>query len=69
MKPFLTSAQRSKRHQEPSININYYLRCRIFDRILRFLRPSLRRPLPVFLTPTRAPITTKQGMIDDAVDL
>ena len=29
-----------------------YLRCRILDRIFRFLRPSLRRPLPDFLTPT-----------------
>jgi hypothetical protein len=28
-----------------------YLRCRMRDRMRRFLRPSLRRPLPVFLTP------------------
>ena len=28
-----------------------YLRCRILARILRFFRPILRRPLPVFLTP------------------
>ncbi len=30
-----------------------YLRCRIRDRMRRFLRPSFRRPFPVFLTPTR----------------
>ena len=26
---------------------DYFLRCRILDRILRFLRPTLRRPLPL----------------------
>ena len=31
----------------------YFLRWRIFDRMRRFLRPNLRRPLPVFLVPTR----------------
>ena len=30
----------------------YFLRCRIFARIRRFLRPILRRPLPVFFVPT-----------------
>lgn len=29
-----------------------YLRWRIFARIFRFLRPILRRPLPVFFVPT-----------------
>ena len=29
-----------------------YLRWRIFERMRRFLRPSLRRPFPVFFTPT-----------------
>lgn len=36
-----------------SIAIDYFLRCRILARIRRFLRPNLRRPLPVFLVPTR----------------
>lgn len=31
---------------------DYFLRCRIFARMRRFLRPSLRRPLPDFLVPT-----------------
>ena len=31
---------------------NYRLRCRILDRIRRFLRPILRRPFPVFFVPT-----------------
>lgn len=31
---------------------NYLLRWRILARMRRFLRPSLRRPLPVFLVPT-----------------
>ncbi len=30
---------------------DYPLRWRILARIRRFFRPSLRRPLPVFLTP------------------
>lgn len=30
----------------------YFFRCRMRDRIRRFLRPIFRRPLPVFLTPT-----------------
>ena len=30
-----------------------YLRWRIFERIRRFLRPSFRRPLPVFFVPTQ----------------
>jgi hypothetical protein len=30
----------------------YFLRCRILERIRRFLRPSLRRPFPDFLVPT-----------------
>ncbi len=30
----------------------YFLRWRIFARIRRFLRPILRRPLPVFFVPT-----------------
>ena len=30
-----------------------YLRCRILDRMRRFLRPILRRPFPVFLLPTQ----------------
>jgi hypothetical protein len=30
----------------------YFLRWRIFERMRRFLRPSFRRPLPVFLVPT-----------------
>jgi len=30
----------------------YFLRCRIRARIRRFLRPILRRPRPVFFTPT-----------------
>ena len=34
------------------ISANYFLRCRIFARIRRFLRPTLRRPLPVLLVPT-----------------
>jgi hypothetical protein len=29
----------------------YFLRWRILARMRRFLRPSLRRPLPVFLVP------------------
>ncbi len=29
----------------------YFLRCRIFARIRRFLRPIFRRPLPDFLVP------------------
>jgi len=33
----------------------YRFRCRIFDRLRRFLRPSLRRPFPDFLTPTTPP--------------
>jgi len=32
---------------------NYFLRWRIFARIRLFLRPSFRRPLPVFFVPTR----------------
>ena len=31
----------------------YFLRWRILERMRRFLRPSLRRPLPVFFVPTR----------------
>lgn len=31
----------------------YFLRWRILARIRRFLRPTLRRPLPVFFVPTR----------------
>ena len=31
----------------------YLLRCRILDRIRRFLRPIFRRPLPVLLVPKR----------------
>ena len=39
----------------------YFLRCRIFDRMRRFLRPTLRRPLPDFLVPTLTPVEwTKQ---------
>ena len=30
-----------------------YLRCRIFARMRRFLRPILRRPFPVFFVPTQ----------------
>src|ERR1700720_1738129 len=33
-----------------------YLRWRIFERMRRFLRPSLRRPLPVFLVPTQGSV-------------
>lgn len=36
-----------------------YLRCRIFARIRRFLRPIFRRPLPVFLVPM-LPIYSKR---------
>lgn len=31
---------------------DYFLRCRILERIRRFLRPILRRPFPVFFVPT-----------------
>ena len=31
---------------------NYFLRWRILARIFRFLRPTFRRPLPVFFVPT-----------------
>lgn len=33
-----------------------YLRCRILDRMRRFLRPILRRPFPVFLLPTQCSV-------------
>jgi len=32
---------------------DYFLRWRILERMRRFLRPSFRRPLPVFFVPTR----------------
>ncbi len=32
---------------------DYFLRWRILARIRRFLRPTLRLPLPLFLTPTK----------------
>jgi len=38
---------------DEAVTIDYFLRCRILARIRRFLRPNLRRPLPVFLVPTR----------------
>ena len=37
--------------------LNYFLRWRMRARIRRFLRPIFRRPLPVFLTPTKAPFS------------
>lgn len=40
----------------------YYLRWRILLRIFRFLRPSFRRPLPVFFTPIRRRLPT--GFVD-----
>ena len=41
-------------HAEPARAAGaYYLRCRILDRIRRFLRPSFSRPFPVFFVPTR----------------
>lgn len=36
----------------------YFLRWRIRERMRRFLRPSFRRPLPVFLTPTNSSPTS-----------
>ena len=41
--------------QQPATGAFYFLRCRIRERIRRFLRPTLRRPRPVFLTPTSKP--------------
>jgi len=41
--------------QQPATGPVYFLRCRIRERIRRFLRPTLRRPRPVFLTPTSKP--------------
>jgi hypothetical protein len=41
--------------QQPDTGAVYFLRCRIRERIRRFLRPTLRRPRPVFLTPTSKP--------------
>ncbi len=36
---------------------DYFLRCRIFERMRRFLRPSFRRPLPrLFRVPTRGSV-------------
>ena len=56
-KPFWASTISVHRQGSPtgsrSVRMETYLRCRIRDRIRRFLRPSFRRPLPVFLTPTR----------------
>lgn len=40
---------RAHRHAE-----NYFLRWRILARILRFLRPIFRRPLPVLFVPTES---------------
>ncbi len=42
----------SQREQELP---GYFFRWRILDRRRRFFRPTLRRPLPVFLTPTLIP--------------
>lgn len=38
--------------QRPATTRSDYLRCRIFERMRRFLRPILRRPFPVFFVPT-----------------
>ena len=51
-----TAAAENKLRQDDGRNVlgwpAYFLRWRIFDRMRRFLRPNLRRPLPVFLVPT-----------------
>ena len=48
-----------------------YLRCRILARMRRFLRPSLRRPFPVFLTPTHCSVLSCWTCLGEAqsVDL
>ena len=40
------------------LNRDYFLRWRILARIRLFLRPSFRRPLALFLTPTKKPPQT-----------
>lgn len=41
--------------------VNQPLRCLIFDRLRRFLRPSLRRPLPDFFTPIQQQLPEYQS--------
>ena len=53
----MTGPHRAEREATatPPPRVAAYLRCRILARIRRFLRPILRRPLPVFFTPIRQP--------------
>jgi hypothetical protein len=39
-------AKRRFARSKPQGGVERYLRCRIFARMRRFLRPTLRRPLP-----------------------
>lgn len=57
--PILRSRQRPRRNMRAErrgrrelARSGYRLRWRILARMRRFLRPTLRRPLPVFLVPT-----------------
>jgi hypothetical protein len=49
------------RPQSSETAVAYFLRWRMRARIRRFLRPILRRPLPVFLTPTKAPFSLEKN--------
>src|SRR5262249_1719070 len=52
---------KSRQDHASTTGERYFLRWRMRDRMRRFLRPSLRRPRPVFLTPTIAPFGCRDG--------
>jgi len=50
---------REKEQEKKITRSGYRLRWRILARMRRFLRPTLRRPLPVFFVPTRDSVRVK----------